>query len=178
MNRQCPLFKLYAVGDNYYAKYFLEISCCCCVGWRRGGGSRGLTRDFAGVFGGSDSENFCGGWEEGRSVVPAAPALKPSAERYAPSARHLLAWLKPRPIKAAGVKSPQRAKTLAGDPERGPFRGLAVEAGVRGCAEVRSHISEARCGAHRVVLRVGCVCIRGFCAVRLASFGVSISYGN
>ena len=55
MNRQCPLFKLYAVGDNYYAKYFLEISCCCCVGWRRGGGSRGLTRDFAGVFGGSDS---------------------------------------------------------------------------------------------------------------------------
>jgi hypothetical protein len=31
-----------------------------------------------------------------------------------------------------------------------PFRGLAVDAGVRGCAEVRSHISEARCGAPRV----------------------------
>jgi len=53
-------------------------------------------------------------------------------------------------------------KTLAGDPDthpsqqswpgtliRGPFRGLVVGAGVRGCAEVRSHISEARCEGTR-----------------------------
>jgi len=61
------------------------------MGWRRCGGSRGLTRDFAGVFGGSDSENSCDGWEEGNSVVPAAPALRPfdcaQGRAEAPSAR-------------------------------------------------------------------------------------------
>jgi hypothetical protein len=41
---------------------------------------------------------------------------------------------------------------LFGPAEAGPFRGLAVNAGDRGGAEVRPHISEARCGATRTHL--------------------------
>ena len=71
--------------------------------------------------------------KENRSVVAAAPALRPSRDY------------------------PSEQRRSPGSPNRGPFRGLAVDAGVRGCAEVRSHISEARCGAPSFGEGVRCV---------------------
>jgi hypothetical protein len=45
------LLLVYGIGHNSTDNYFLELSCLVCGGWRDFAGFRGLTCDFAGVFG-------------------------------------------------------------------------------------------------------------------------------
>jgi len=69
--------------------------------------TRGLTRELSGVFGGVRGEINCGDWRRvrGRQISRFGCACTPAyGSAEAPAAQHLLAWLKPRPIKAARLK--------------------------------------------------------------------------
>jgi hypothetical protein len=80
----------------------------------------------------------------------ASPALRPSRDYPSEQARrgpHSERKRLRRGFYGTAKAVPLTKQGLSAARERGPFRGLAVDAGVRGCAEVRSHISEARCGA-------------------------------
>jgi hypothetical protein len=51
---------------------------------------------------GADAEGFAGAVERNQyPVAPAAPPLRPTAVRKRPADAAIMAWLKPRPIKAA-----------------------------------------------------------------------------